>query len=60
MRYSVAIATGSDIAAFGVVGPDPPGCLSAGDPLDEALTNAEEAAAAWIDATFDAVSPSRS
>ncbi|WP_264997260.1 type II toxin-antitoxin system HicB family antitoxin, partial [Komagataeibacter xylinus] len=31
-----------------------PGCFSAGDTLDEAISNAEEAAAAWIDATLDA------
>jgi hypothetical protein len=34
--------------------PDLPGCFSAGDTLDEAVTSAEEAAAAWIDATLDA------
>jgi predicted RNase H-like HicB family nuclease len=33
--------------------PDLPGCFSAGDTLDEAITAAEEAAAAWIDATLD-------
>ena len=54
MRYPVAIETGSDSQAFGVIVPDLPGCFSAGDSLDEALTAAEEAAAAWIDATLDA------
>jgi len=39
--------------AFGVVVPDLPGCFSAGDTLDEAVSAAEEAAAAWIDATLD-------
>ena len=53
MRYPVAIEIGTDTAAFGVVVPDLPGCFSAGDTLDEALTEAEEAAAAWIDATLD-------
>lgn len=33
---------------------DLPGCFSAGDTLNEAMTNCEEAAAAWIDATLDA------
>ena len=46
-----------DSTAFGVVVPDLPGCFSAGDTLDEAVTNAEEAAAAWIDATLDAGQP---
>ncbi len=53
MRYPVAIEPGTDTAAFGVVFPDLPGCFSAGDTLDEALTAAEEAAAAWFDATLD-------
>ena len=54
MRYPIAIELGSDLAAFGVVIPDLPGCFSAGDTLDDALANAEEAAAAWIDAALDA------
>ncbi len=54
MRYPVAIESGTDTAAFGVVVPDLPGCFSAGDTLDEALAGAEEAAAAWIDAALDA------
>jgi predicted RNase H-like HicB family nuclease len=54
MRYPIAIEPGDDTTAFGVVVPDLPGCFSAGDTLDEALAGAEEAAAAWIDATLDA------
>ncbi len=54
MRYPIAIEPGTETAAFGVVVPDLPGCFSAGDTLDEAITGAEEAAAAWIDATLDA------
>ena len=57
MRYPIAIEAGADSAAFGVVVPDLPGCFSAGDTLDEAMTGAEEAAAAWIDATLDAGLP---
>jgi predicted RNase H-like HicB family nuclease len=53
MRYPVAIEPGSESSAFGVVIPDLPGCYSAGDTLDEALIGAQEAAAAWIDATLD-------
>lgn len=33
--------------------PDLPGCFSAGDTLEEAFLNAEQAASAWIDATLD-------
>jgi predicted RNase H-like HicB family nuclease len=54
MRYPIVIETGSSTSAYGVVVPDLPGCFSAGDSLDEAMTAAEEAAAAWIDAALDA------
>lgn len=54
MRYPVAIESGSDTTSFGVVVPDLPGCFSAGDTLDEAMSGAEDAIAAWIDATLDA------
>ena len=54
MRYPIAIEPGTDSTAFGVIVPDLPGCFSAGESLDEAIVGAEEAAAAWIDATLDA------
>lgn len=54
MRYPVAIESGTDTEAFGVAVPDMPGCFSAGDTMDEAMTNAEEAIAAWIEAALDA------
>ena len=53
MRYPIAIECGSATTAWGVVVPDLPGCFSAGDTLDEAIANAEEAVAAWIDAALD-------
>ena len=54
MRYPIAIELGDETHAYGVVVPDLPGCFSAGDSLDEAVSNAEEAIVAWIDATLDA------
>jgi predicted RNase H-like HicB family nuclease len=54
MRYPIVIEPGTETTAFGVVVPDLPGCFSAGDTLDEAITGAEEAAAAWIDTALDA------
>jgi predicted RNase H-like HicB family nuclease len=57
MRYPVAIEPATESTCFGVVVPDLPGCFSAGDTLDEAMTGAEESAAAWIDATLDAGNP---
>ncbi|MEO7247456.1 MAG: type II toxin-antitoxin system HicB family antitoxin [Novosphingobium sp.] len=53
MRYPVAIEPGGEATAFGVIVPDLPGCFSAGDTLDEALTNAEEAIALWFDSVLD-------
>jgi len=43
VRYPVAIEIGNDKTAYGVIVPDLPGTFSAGDTLDEALTNAAEA-----------------
>lgn len=54
MRYPIAIEPARDGAAYGVAIPDLPGCFSAGDTLDEALDNAEQAALLWIDAALDA------
>ncbi|MDZ3799840.1 MAG: type II toxin-antitoxin system HicB family antitoxin [Xanthomonadales bacterium] len=54
MRYPVMIEAGTDTTAWGVVVPDLPGCFSAADTLDEAMTAVEEAAAAWIDSALDA------
>ena len=54
MRYPVTIETGSDTAAFGIVVPDLPGCFSAGDTIDQAMGNVEEAIDLWIEAALDA------
>jgi predicted RNase H-like HicB family nuclease len=43
MPYPVAIEPGNDTTAWDVVVPDLPGCFSAGDTLEEAMTQAEEA-----------------
>jgi len=43
MRYPIVIEPGDDSHAYGVIVPDLPGCFSAGDTLDEAITNASEA-----------------
>lgn len=42
MRYPVAIHKDVD-SDYGVIVPDLPGCFSAGETLNEALTNAAEA-----------------
>jgi len=57
LRYPIAVEPGTESTAFGVIVPDLPGCFSAGDTLDEAISGAEESAAAWIDAALDTVRP---
>jgi predicted RNase H-like HicB family nuclease len=54
MRYPIAIEIGDSQTAYGVAVPDLPGCFSAGDTLDEAIKNVEEAIYAWIEASLDA------
>lgn len=53
MRYPIAIEPGDATTAFGVVVPDLPGCFSAGDTLDGALSSASEAIALWIETVLD-------
>ncbi|AFC85085.1 type II toxin-antitoxin system HicB family antitoxin [Frateuria aurantia] len=43
MRYPIAIETGTATAAYGVAVPDLPGVFSAGDSLEEAIAQAEDA-----------------
>ncbi len=52
MRYPIAIEPRRK--GYGVVVPDLPGCFSAGDTLEEAMTMAEQAIVAWIETTIDA------
>lgn len=53
MRYPIAIEPGDARHAFGVVVPDLAGCFSAGDTLDQALTNAREAIELWMETVID-------
>ncbi|HET7925874.1 MAG TPA: type II toxin-antitoxin system HicB family antitoxin, partial [Rhodanobacteraceae bacterium] len=43
MLFPIAIELGDAKHAYGVIVPDLPGCFSAGDTLEEAIANAEEA-----------------
>ena len=45
MKFILAIEPATENTSFGVVVPDLPGCFSAGDTLDEAIQNAQEAIA---------------
>lgn len=51
-RY-VAIVEEEEGRAVGVWFPDLPGCISAGDTLDEAMLNAAEALELWAEAMID-------
>ena len=43
MKFIIAIEPGTESTAWGVSVPDLPGCFSAGDSLDEAMENAQQA-----------------
>ena len=49
-HYVAIIEDAGPDHAVGVWFPDLPGCFAAGDTLDEALFNASEAIALWIEA----------
>jgi predicted RNase H-like HicB family nuclease len=62
MRYVAFIHKDPD-SAYGVSFPDVPGCISAGDTLDEATQNAVEALSGhirWMEADGDLIPPPRS
>ena len=48
MRYLVVLETAPGRTDYGVTVPDLPGCTSAGDTLDEALNNAEDAILSYL------------
>lgn len=52
MRYAVAIHKDND-SCFGITVPDIAGCFSAGDTLDEALENAQEAISGHLEVLAD-------
>ncbi|GBQ93481.1 type II toxin-antitoxin system HicB family antitoxin [Asaia krungthepensis] len=47
--YPIIIEAGSETEAYGVIVPDLPGCFSAGDTFNEALSNAAKAITLWIE-----------
>jgi predicted RNase H-like HicB family nuclease len=57
MRYPIAIESGDAKHAFGVVVPDLPGCFSAGDTMDEAITNARDAILLHLEGLLDSGKP---
>ncbi|MBZ2172114.1 type II toxin-antitoxin system HicB family antitoxin [Desulfovibrio sp. DS-1] len=59
MLYPVIVHKDAD-SAYGVILPDFPGCFTAGDTLEEALTNAQEAVELHFEGERDAVAPAPS
>ena len=53
MKFAIAIEPGNDTTAWGVVVPDLPGSLPAGDTMSEAMENAVEAIDLWCQAVVD-------
>jgi predicted RNase H-like HicB family nuclease len=53
MKYPFVVEPGDENHAFGVVVPDLPGCFSAGDTLDEAFGNVNEAINLWLEVEID-------
>ncbi|CAM3803273.1 type II toxin-antitoxin system HicB family antitoxin [Castellaniella denitrificans] len=54
MKYPIAIEPGNETTAWSVVVPDLPGCFSAADEgIDEAVENAREAIALWIEDSIE-------
>ena len=54
MRYPIAIEPATDTTAGGVVVPNLPGCFSAGDTMEEAVIQAEDAVTVWLEVALDA------
>jgi len=57
MKFPIAIELGNDTQAYGVEFPDIPGCISAGDTLDEAIANAHEALEGYMEFLFEEGDP---
>ncbi|MBG0810207.1 type II toxin-antitoxin system HicB family antitoxin [Methylosinus sp. H3A] len=53
MNHYIAIVEEEEGKAVGVWFPDLPGCVSAGDSLDEAMANAAEALTLWVDVALE-------
>ena len=54
MKYPIVIEQGNENTAFGVIVPDLQGCFSASDEsLDDAIEQAKQAAALWIEYAID-------
>ncbi|NYH17652.1 type II toxin-antitoxin system HicB family antitoxin [Paraburkholderia bryophila] len=51
--FPIAVESGDDDHAYGVVVPDLPGCFAAGDTLEEAFANAKLAVESHLDTLLD-------
>ena len=53
LPYRLEIVPDPDEGGYVVSYPDLPGCISAGESMEEALNNAEDAKKAWIEAALE-------
>ena len=53
LPYRLEVLPDSDEGGFVVRYPDLPGCISAGDTMEEAIANAQDAKLAWIKAALE-------
>ena len=53
LPYRIEITPDPDEGGYAVRYPELPGCMTVGDSMEEALSNAEDAKAAWIDAAVE-------
>ena len=53
LPYRMELTPDPDEGGYVVSFPDLPGCLSTGETLDEAVTNAEDAKKAWLIAEIE-------
>lgn len=53
LPYRMELTPDPDEGGYVVLFPDLPGCLSTGETLDEAVTNAEDAKKAWLIAAIE-------
>ena len=53
LPYKMELVPDMDEGGFVVSFPDLPGCLSSGETMEQAITNAEDAKKAWLEAALE-------
>ena len=53
LPYKMELVPDTEEGGFVVSFPDLPGCLSSGETMEQAITNAEDAKKAWLEAALE-------